>query len=179
MKILVCCALIALVTSAEAQAQSARPPKLSVGFDAGRVNPVSLELPFTAPVWSVVVQAAPAKHLIIEGALTGWHFAQSIPTEALYFNRVDSHTVSLTAVATTTTGRWRWSSGAGAGIDMFTIDFFGAPDRTHVFSAHIGLGIDYMIGRRLAAFVSYRQTQPFTAALGVTSVSGGLRVSIR
>jgi hypothetical protein len=179
MKIFVCGVLSFLAAVAPARAQSARPPKLSIGFDVGQTSPVSLELPPKAPVWGVVVQTAPAKHLIIEGVVTGWHFAQAVLTPGEIVRRMDSRTIALAAVATTTTGRWRWSSGAGVGIDTFTIDAFGGQVTTRVLSAHIGLGIDCLLGGRLAAFVAYRQTQPFSAALGVVSVSGGLRATIR
>ena len=178
MKIVVCGALIVLGAASPAIAQSARPPKLSVAVAAGRVNPVSLELPLTAPVWTISVQFAPAKHLIIEGVATGWRFSQHLPTIAGDIDRVSSHTIGVMAVATAATGRWRWSSGAGVGIDAFTLDAFGGRGSTRELSAEIGLGVDYRIDKRLAAFVSYRQTQPFAAALGVVNVSGGLRIAV-
>ena len=61
----------ALATPAAAQVVHAQ--RLFIRAGVGQVNPLAIDLPYTATVWAASVEIAVAKHLIIEGMASGWH----------------------------------------------------------------------------------------------------------
>jgi len=193
-----------------AAAQITREPRLAVAFGVGRVDPVPIDLPYTARTWSAAIQITAAKHLIIEGAVGGWRHTATDDFEQ--FGRVgspelvllyrakselhDSKTlVSVSAIAAATIGRLRLRSGAGVGRAVFATDYSetitecavaqacrsGPPYRSSIglFSMQGVLGLDVAVAHQLRASLTYRLSQPFTAALGDNSVLAGLTFGLR
>ena len=200
MKPLAFAVLIVLVAAAPARAQqSTRPPTLTIGVSVGHGKSLRWDFPFASAAWSTSIQYAPAKHLIIEGAIGGW---RDVVNRRFQVVELDSKfaflSATVNALATTSLGRLRLSSGAGVGLGSFNFrtDLSGAaigcesplPHACDQFATHATyralavqgvLEADVVVARRVQAFVAYRLGQPLTQPLGDISVTAGARVSIK
>ncbi len=127
-------ALVFVLAAIPAAAQDVGGPRVTVAFGAGRVNPLPVTLPYTAPTWTASVQIAAAKHLIVEGIATAWqHTTTSSSTvemrdqtgtpfirDATVRTRDGKSTVGVNALAAAKLGRVRLSSGAGVAFGFFS-----------------------------------------------------------
>lgn len=200
---------VAFLLASPAAAQKAPIGRVAIAFGFGRVNPLPIDLPYSAPAWSATLQLALARHLLLEGTASGWrHAAMRVSEEfltdrdgRLVFSRQVSERqrdamriVAANAIATAAVGRVRFSSGGGVAVAQFarvstlTVtactasrpyfcdDGASVAGRTLMGAVQAALGADVTVTRRLAAFVSYRFTQPFSYGLGELTLTGGLRV---
>jgi hypothetical protein len=197
MRTAACVALIVLAAATPARAQSPRPPALTVGVSVGHGKTLRWDFPFASVAWSASVQYAPAKHLIIEGAIGGWRDAvrrrfSNITLES----SLNFYSATVNAVATAAFGRLRFSSGAGAGLGSFKFRTTGAaitcqsplPHACDQFAESVAyralavqgvLEADIAVTHRVQAFVVYRLGQPLTQPLGDISITAGARLAIR
>jgi hypothetical protein len=119
---------ILLAASATVATGQTAERHISVFLGYGRADPIPIALAFTAPAWTVAVQAPTGRHLIFETTATGWshHSALVVSSESgdshppFQFRRTLTQrdtrlSFSFDVLATGTIRRLRLNSGVGIG----------------------------------------------------------------